>query len=180
MLRLLHYCMLVNVGSPLPPTSLTFIPSDTSISLIWSHSDECFENCTFMYEVTWQQSGDGSSLGNTTTAETSYTIEGLTSGTSYEIGVGAYCEEDPNIRSDIDVIMFLTTLPGRVKLITLGVNYGMHIILNNRCFKAMHRSSLDGHLYAILLKAQLHFDTCCMAFVLYKHSLVYIHTYICS
>ena len=59
---------------------------------MWSHSDECFENCTFMYEVTWQQSGDGSSLRNTTTTETSYTIKGLTPGTSYEIGVGAYCK----------------------------------------------------------------------------------------
>ena len=68
---------------------------------MWSHSDECFENCTFMYEVTWQQSGDGSSLRNTTTTETSYTIEGLTPGTSYEIGVVAYCEEAPNIRSEI-------------------------------------------------------------------------------
>ena len=54
-----------------------------------------------MYEVTWQQSGDGSSLRNTTTTETSYTIEDLTPGTSYEIGVGAYCKEDLNIRSDI-------------------------------------------------------------------------------
>ena len=54
-----------------------------------------------MYEVTWQQSGDGSSLRNITTTETSYTIEGLTPGTSYEIGVGAYCREDPNIRSEI-------------------------------------------------------------------------------
>ena len=67
---------------------------------MWSHSDECFENCTFMYEVTWQQSGDGSSLRNTTTTETSYTIEGLNPCTSYEIGVGAYCKEDLNIRSD--------------------------------------------------------------------------------
>ena len=79
--------------SPLPPTSLTLIPSDTSIFLMWSHSDECFENCTFMYEVTWQQSGDGSSLRNTTTTETSYTIEGLIPSTSYEIGVGDYCKE---------------------------------------------------------------------------------------
>ena len=86
--------------SPLPPTSLIFIPSDTSISLMWSHSDECFENCTFVYEVTWQQSGDGSSLRNTTTTETSYTIEGLTPGTSYEIGVGACCKENASIRSD--------------------------------------------------------------------------------
>ena len=37
-----------------------------------------------MYEVTWQQSGDESSLRNITTTETSYT---------YEIGVGAYCKE---------------------------------------------------------------------------------------
>ena len=87
--------------SPLPPTSLTSIPSHTSISLIWSHSDECFENCTFMYEVTWQQSGDGSSLRNTTTTETSYTIEGLTPGTSYEIEIGAYCREYLNTGSYI-------------------------------------------------------------------------------
>ena len=86
--------------SPLPPTSLTSVSSDTSISLIWSHSDECFENCTFMYEVTWQQSGDGSSLRNTTTTEASYIIKGLTPGTSYEIGVGAYCRENASIRSD--------------------------------------------------------------------------------
>ena len=143
------YVVNIPSESPLPPTSLTIVPSDTSISLMWSHSDECFENCTFMYEVTWQQSGDGSSLGNTTTTETSYIIEGLTPGTSYEIGVGAYCEEVLNIRSD--VIVFLTTLPGRVKLITLGVNYSMHIILINRCSKVMHRSALDGHLYATLL-----------------------------
>ena len=64
----------------------------TDIIANWSHSDECFENCTFMYEVTWQQSGDGSSLGNTTATETSYTIEALTPGTSYEIGVKAYCK----------------------------------------------------------------------------------------
>ena len=54
-----------------------------------------------MYEVSWQQSGDGSSLRNTTTTETSYIIENLTPGASYEIGVGAYCKEDPNIRSEI-------------------------------------------------------------------------------
>ena len=87
--------------SPLPPPSLTSVPSDTSIYLMWFHSDECFENCTFMYEVTWQQSGDGSSLRNTTTTETSYTIEDLTPGTSYEIGIGAYCKEDPSVRSEI-------------------------------------------------------------------------------
>ena len=87
--------------SPLPPTLLTSTPSDTSISLMWSHSDECFENCIFMYEVTWQQSGDGSSLRNTTTTDTSYIIEDLTPSASYEIGVGAYCKEDPNIRSEI-------------------------------------------------------------------------------
>ena len=99
--------MSVNTGSPLPPTSFTSIPSDTSISLMWSHSDECFENCTFMYEVTWQQSGDGSSLWNTTTTETSYTIEGLTPGTSYEIGVRAYCKEapDPSIVTHRHVII---------------------------------------------------------------------------
>ena len=77
---------------------------------MWSHSDECFENCTFMYEVTWQQSGDGSSLRNTTTTETSYTIEGVTPGVSYEIGVGLYCRENTNIRSEI--ILILITLPG--------------------------------------------------------------------
>ena len=65
-----------------------------------------------MYEVTWQQSGDGSSLGNTTTTETSYTIEGLAPGTSYEIGIGAYCKENPNIRSE--VIMVSTSLPGKI------------------------------------------------------------------
>ena len=54
-----------------------------------------------MFEVTWQESGDGSSWRNTTTTETSYTIEGPTPGTSHEIGVGAYCKEDPNIRSEI-------------------------------------------------------------------------------
>ena len=106
----IYFCYIYSVNvtivgipseSPLPPTSLTSTPSDTSISLMWSHSDECFENCTFMYEVSWQQSGDGSSLRNTTTTETSYTIEGLTPGASYEIGVGAYCREDPNIRSQI-------------------------------------------------------------------------------
>ena len=53
-----------------------------------------------MYEVTWQQSVNGSSLRNTTTAETSYTIEGLTPGTSYEIGVGAYCREEQSLRSE--------------------------------------------------------------------------------
>ena len=95
------YCSPANIPSesPLPPTSLTSIPSDTTISLMWSHSDECFENCTFMYEVTWQQSGDGSSLSNTTTTETSYTIEGLTPGASYEIGVGAYCRENQSVSS---------------------------------------------------------------------------------
>ena len=72
---------------------------------MWSHSDECFENCTFMYEVTWQQSGDGSSLRNTATTETSYTIEGLTPGTSYEIGVGAYCEEVLSIVTHRHVII---------------------------------------------------------------------------
>ena len=60
---------------------------------MWSHSDECFENCTFMYEVTWQQGGNGSSLRNTTTTETSYTIEDLTPGTSYEIGVELIVEK---------------------------------------------------------------------------------------
>ena len=54
-----------------------------------------------MYEVTWQQSGDGSSLRNTITTETSYTIEGLNPGASYEIRVIAYCKEDPNIRSEM-------------------------------------------------------------------------------
>ena len=65
-----------------------------------------------MYEVTWQQSGDGSSLRNTTTTETSYTIEGLTPDISYEIGVGAYCKENPNIGSE--VIMVSTTLSGKI------------------------------------------------------------------
>ena len=78
---------------------------------MWSHSDtyECFENCTFIYEVTWQQSGDGSSLRNTTTTETSYTIEGLTPGTSYEIGVVAYCKEEQSLRSERTTIT--TVLP---------------------------------------------------------------------
>ena len=58
-----------------------------------------------MYEVTWQQSGDGSSLRNTAITETFYTIKGLTPGTSYEIGVGAYCKEDPSIVTHRHVII---------------------------------------------------------------------------
>ena len=64
---------------------------------MWFHSDECFENCTFMYEVTWQQSGDGS---NITTNERFCTIEGLTPGTSYEIEIRAYCKEEQSLRSE--------------------------------------------------------------------------------
>ena len=62
-----------------------------------------------MYEVTWQQSGDGSSLRNTTTTETSYTIEGLTPGTSYEIGVRAYCG---SYKGDLTVNITDTTSNG--------------------------------------------------------------------
>ena len=60
--------------------------------MMWSHSDECFENCTIVYEVTWQQSGDGSSLRKATTNETYYIIDDLTP-TIYLIGVDAiaYC-----------------------------------------------------------------------------------------
>ena len=58
-----------------------------------------------MYEVTWQQSGDGSILRNTTTTETSYTIEGLTPGTSYEIGVRAYCKNNAGISLRSKVII---------------------------------------------------------------------------
>ena len=74
-------------------------------------------NCTFMYEVIWQQSGDGSSLRNTTTTETSYTIEGLTPGTSYEIGVRVYCTNVINItRSAISsIIRSITKSKGSVK-----------------------------------------------------------------
>ena len=61
-----------------------------------------------MYEVTWRQSGDGSSLRSTTTTETSYTIEGLTPGTSYEIGVGAYCKENTTIKSRVQIGLFQT------------------------------------------------------------------------
>ena len=110
--------------SPLPPTSLTSIPSDTSIPLMWSHSDECFENCTLMYEVSWQQSGDESSLRNTTTTETSYTIEGITPDTPYEIGVGAYCREDPNIRSEITNRIRSTTTETR-KCIKPSIVYSL-------------------------------------------------------
>ena len=111
--------------SPLPPTSLTSVPSDTSISLMWSHSDECFESCTFMYEVTWQQSGDGSSLRNTckaTTTETSYIIEGLTPGTSYEIGVGAYCGEKASINIYRNV-----TLTVALSACKLLIGYILHV-----------------------------------------------------
>ena len=103
--------------SPLPPTSLTSIPSDTNISLMWSHSDECFENCTFMYEVTWQQSGDGSSLRNATTTDTSYTIEGLTPGTSYEIGVmtTVYCTCITSRSEGILTLGTVRTLPHQLQ-----------------------------------------------------------------
>ena len=76
---------------------------------MWSHSDECFENCTFMYEVTWQQSEGGSSLRNTTTTETSYTIEGLTPGIFYEVGVRVYCREDETFSSVSTFINVETT-----------------------------------------------------------------------
>ena len=61
-----------------------------------------------MYEVTWQQIGNGPSLRKTTTAETSYIIKDLAPGTSYEIGITAYSGEDPNIRSEI-IQVSLTT-----------------------------------------------------------------------
>ena len=80
-----------------------------SISLSWEYYNNCsLTNCTFMYEVTWQQSGDGSSLRGTTTTvtETLYTIEGLTPATSYEIGVGAYCKE--NTTNGIQIGLFQT------------------------------------------------------------------------
>ena len=63
-----------------------------------------------MYEVTWQQSENGSNLRNTTTTETSYTIEGLTPGTSYEIGIGAFCKENTTIKSGIQIGVY-ETLP---------------------------------------------------------------------
>ena len=120
---LVLYIANISSESPLPPTSLTSVPSDTSISLMWSHSDECFENCTFMYEVTWQQSGDGSSLRNTTTTETSYSIEVLTPGTSYEIGVGAYCNENVNISSKRNVTVTTTSSKNFIKLSTVYFFY---------------------------------------------------------
>ena len=76
-----------------------------------------------MYEVTWQQSGDGSSLRNTTTTETSYTIEGLTPGTSYEIEVGAYCKENANIRSKRNVTVTKTLSKNFIKLSTVYFFY---------------------------------------------------------
>ena len=70
-----------------------------------------------MYEVTWQQSGDGSSLRNITTTETSYIIEGLTPGTSYEIGFGTYCKTNLasiSLRSKV-IISNVITLNSTIK-----------------------------------------------------------------
>ena len=71
---------------------------------MWSHSDECFENCTFLYEVAWRQA---SGSVKATTTLTSYTIEGIVPGTIYEIGVRAFCMEDLSLKSDM--ITVLTT-----------------------------------------------------------------------
>ena len=79
-----------------------------------------------MYEVTWQQSRDGSSLRNITITETSYTIEGLTPGASYEIGVGAYCKENRSIRSEITNIYRSTTTKPR-KCIKPSIVYSLFI-----------------------------------------------------
>ena len=67
---------------------------EDKVTLQWFHRDECYKECNFVYKVKWQDK-----LFNTT--ETSYTIEGIASGTSYEIGVSlrAYCNENFNIRS---------------------------------------------------------------------------------
>ena len=59
-----------------------------------------------MYEVTWEQSGDRSSLGNITTTETSYTIQGLTPDISYKIGVGTICNK--TIRSEVPLQVYKT------------------------------------------------------------------------
>ena len=80
-----------------------------------------------MYEVTWQQSGDGSSLRNTTTTETSYTIEGLTPGTSYEIGVGAYCKEKASIKVYRNVTLTVADLDCK-KLLCAYLKYIIHMI----------------------------------------------------
>ena len=76
---------------------------------MWSHSDECFENCTFTYEVTWRQR---SVSVKSVTIKTSYTIEGLTPGTSYEIGIRsrAYCKENLDVKSMIKQITLDTRM----------------------------------------------------------------------
>ena len=101
-----------------PPAELNVGPQSTSISLSWEYYNNCsLTRCTIMYEATWQQSGDGSSFWNTATTETSYTIENLTPGTSYEIGVGAFCKENTTIRSEVQLQVHETTSVNSGKLL---------------------------------------------------------------
>ena len=107
------------------PAELNVDPQSTSISLSWEYYNNCsLTSCTFMYEVTWQQSENGSNLRNTTTTETSYTIEGLTPGTSYKIGVGTYCKENPTIRSEGKTGLYktLAAAANTSKLISYNTN----------------------------------------------------------
>ena len=74
----------------LPPTSLSLKECDRSVTVDWSNREECFENCTYTFEVTWKQEGDVTWKSDSTN-KTSYIIKGLTPGSSYEAGVKSLC-----------------------------------------------------------------------------------------
>ena len=74
----------------LPPTSLSLQECDRSVTVDWSNREECFENCTYTFEVTWKQEGSEAWKSDTTN-KTSYIIKGLTQGSSYDAGVKSLC-----------------------------------------------------------------------------------------
>ena len=79
---------------------------------MWSHSDMCFENCTFMYEVTWRVLPEYiSESPKAITNETFYTIQHIPYDpeSSIEVLISAFCRENKTIKSNYNKIKITQT-----------------------------------------------------------------------
>jgi len=115
----------ISISLPDAPSSLSATAGNAQIALAWTAPSSSGDSAIISYTVEYTPSGGSAQTVSTGSTGTSYTLTGLTNGTSYSVRVRAVSASgNGDYSASVTATPYIATVPGAVQIAWAGFGCG--------------------------------------------------------